>query len=142
MHRLTVHAVTLQPGPVLREILPRGSDQDRLLSEVGHPERDVGGNSPAMYLKVLDQEGQGDLVQLVDNQGVGKAPLVGHEVVSGNGSGEGYTHPGNLPRGGGRDFHNPVETIGSQAEMAPLLLVSVTRWYPFPWFHDRNTVTS
>ena len=95
-----------------------------------------------MYLKVLDQEGQGDLVQLVDNQGVGKAPLVGHEVVSGNGSSEGYTHPGNLPRGGGCHFHNPADTQGSEAEMAPMLLASVTRWYPFPWFDQGNRVTS
>jgi len=99
LHGVTVDAVALKPGSVLHEVLAGSSHQDRLLPQVGHAERDVGGDTPAADLEILHQEGQGDLVELVDNQGVGKSTLVGHQVVSRNGSCDGNTHAGNLPRG-------------------------------------------
>src|SRR5680860_486916 len=129
VHRVTVDPVALQPGSVLHEILAGRCHQDRLLPQVGHAERDVGGDPPAADLEVLHQEGQGDLVELVDDHRVGESTLVGHQVVSGDGSCNGNTHAGNLPRG------SPV--LESAAKLLP---VSVTDWYVFPLSDNRNTV--
>jgi hypothetical protein len=60
-----------------------------------------------MDLEVLDQKREGDLVELVNDQGVGKAASVGHQMVSGNGSSQSYTHPGNLPCADGHGVAGP-----------------------------------
>ena len=98
-HAGAVDAVALQPGPVVREVLAGGSDQDRSLPEVGHAEGDVGGDTPAADLEVLDQEGHRNLLELLLQQAVGEPTLVGHQVVGGNGSGESDTHRVSLPWG-------------------------------------------
>ena len=68
------------------------------LAQVGHAEGDVGRHSPAADLQVVDEEGQGDLVQLVDHERVGEPAREGHQVVGGNGSGDSDTHLCNLPQ--------------------------------------------
>ena len=92
VHRGAVHAVALQPAAVVGEVLAHGPDEDRTLPEVGHAERDVGGDPAAADLEVLGEEGERDLVELLDDEGVAEAALEGHQVVGGDGSGDGYLH--------------------------------------------------
>ena len=75
VHGLAVHAVALQPAAVVGEVLTDRPHEDRALPEVGHAEGDVGGHPAAADLEVVREEGQRDLVELLDDEGVGNRPL-------------------------------------------------------------------
>ena len=72
-----------------------------LQAEVAEPERDVRGDAAAADLQVVDEEGQRDLVQLLDDQGVGEPTGKAHQVVGGDGPGDSDAHRHTL-RGGTR----------------------------------------
>lgn len=87
-----VDTVPVQPGAVLVEVGARGPDQDRTGTELAHTERDVRADPSPADVEVVDQEGEGDRVQLIGDQLVGEAAGKGHEVVGGDGAGDCDTH--------------------------------------------------
>ena len=87
-----VHAVPVEPGAVLVEVGARGADQDRVRAELPHAERDVRADTAPADVEVVDEEGEGDRVQLIRDQLVGEAAGEGHEVVGGDGAGDCDTH--------------------------------------------------
>ncbi len=91
-----VDVVALQPGAVVLEVGPGPSDEQRAQAEVAHPEADVRRDAAAPDLQLLDQEGQRDLVQLLDHQGVGEPAPVGHQVVGRDGPGDSDAHGGKV----------------------------------------------
>ena len=133
VHGLAVHAVALEPAAVVGEVLTDRSHEDRALPEVGHAEGDVGGDAAAADLQVLGQEGERDLVELLDDEGVGEAALEGHQVVGGNGSGDGNAHACNLPSraGSAAGRRGPADRAGHLPRPVLLMPVpaSVTPWY-------------
>ena len=86
-----------QPGAVVVEVLTDGTDEHRVLAEVGHSERDVGRDPAAPDLQVVGEERQRDLVELLDDERVGEPASEGHQVVGGNGPGDRDLHAPNLP---------------------------------------------
>jgi hypothetical protein len=68
VHRRAVHVVADQPGPVVDEVLADRTDQHRSQPEVAQPEADVRGAPASADLEVVDEERQGDLVELVHDQ--------------------------------------------------------------------------
>ena len=97
MHRAAVDAVALEPAAVVGEVLADRADEQRTLTEVGHAERDVRGDPAPADLQVRGEERQGDLVELLDDERVGEESVEGHEVVGGDGTGDGDLHSTNLP---------------------------------------------
>jgi hypothetical protein len=91
-HRHGVDTVAVQPGPVVREVLPDRADQQRLQAEHTHPEGDVRGHSPAPYIQILDEERDRQMGELVGQQLLGEPTRVGHQVVGGDGSGDRDAH--------------------------------------------------
>ncbi len=87
-----VDAVPVQPGAVLVEVGTRGADQDRPGAELSHAEGDVGADSAAPYVQLVDQEGERDRVQPVRDELIGEPAGEGHEVVGGDGAGDCDTH--------------------------------------------------
>lgn len=87
-----VHAVPVEPGAVLVEVGARGADQDRVRAQLPHAERDVRADTAPADVEVVDEEGEGDRVQLIRDQLVGEAAGEGHEVVGGDGAGDCDTH--------------------------------------------------
>jgi len=83
---------TAQPRPVLVEVRARRADEDRPCAQLAHAEGDVRTDSAPAYVEVVDQEGQGDRVQLVRDELVGETAGEGHEVVGGDGAGDCDTH--------------------------------------------------
>ena len=49
-------------------------------------------HAAAADLEVVDEEGQGDLVELLDDERVGEPAREGHQVVGGDGAGDGDLH--------------------------------------------------
>jgi hypothetical protein len=88
--------VVLEPAAVVVEILADGADQDRAETEHAHAEADVARHSPTPDVELFDDEGQGDLVQLVDDQRVGEPPRVLHQMVCRDRAGYGDLHGGQL----------------------------------------------
>jgi hypothetical protein len=62
VHRLAVHAVPLEPGPVVGEVGADGADEGRLDAELGQAEADVRADAAAPHHEVVDQERQRHLV--------------------------------------------------------------------------------
>ena len=91
-HRVAVDPVPLQPGAVVGEVLPRRTDQHRAQAELGQPERDVAGAATAADLEVVDQERDGELVQLLDDERVGELAAEAHQVVGGDGARDQQRH--------------------------------------------------
>lgn len=89
---LGVDAVPVKPGPVLVEVGARGPDQDGRRAELAHAEGDVRAHAAPAYVQIVDQEGEGDRVQLIRDQLVGEAAGEGHEVVGGDGARDSDTH--------------------------------------------------
>ena len=85
-------AVPRQPAAVVAEVLARGADEDRPRAEHRHPEADVARDPATADLEGVGEEAHRDLVELVDDEGVGEAPPEGHEVVGGDGPGDGDLH--------------------------------------------------
>ena len=95
--------------------------------------------TPVTEPEAPDQEGKVELVRRADHLGGGEPALLGHQVVSGDGSGDSDAHAGNLPCAG------PAFEAQSAVQIAVtalLLLASVTGWYLFPLSRDGNTVSS
>jgi hypothetical protein len=88
VHRVAVDVVTLEPGAVVGEVLAGRADQHRAQAEPPEAEAHVGGDPSAADLEVLDQERHRELVELLDNEGVGELPPEGHQVVGGDGAGD------------------------------------------------------
>jgi hypothetical protein len=91
-HVRAVDAVPLEPAAVVGEVLTGRADQHRTQPEAAQAEAHVGGHSPAPDLEVVDQEGDRDLVELVDDQGVLEPSGEGHQVVGGDGSADQQGH--------------------------------------------------
>ena len=77
----------------------------------------------AADLQVVGEEGQRDLVELLDDEGVGEAAPEGHQVVGRDGPGDRDLHGGNLPRTctsagdiGGREGPADVGPTGASRE--------------------------
>ena len=66
------------------EVLANGRHQQRLVSEGGESEGDVGATTAASDVQVIDQERQRNLVELIGNEGIGEFTLECHEVVGRN----------------------------------------------------------
>jgi hypothetical protein len=94
VHAGAVHAVALEPGAVVTEVLADRTDQDRGTAEHGHAERDVRTDPTAPDHEVVDEEAQGDPVQLFRDELLGEPPREVHEVVGRDASGDGYGHEG------------------------------------------------
>lgn len=54
---------------------PTGADQDRLQAETAQAKTDVGGDPSSTYFQFVDEEGQGDLGELVGDELVGEPAL-------------------------------------------------------------------
>jgi hypothetical protein len=67
-HRVTVHAVALEPGPVVGEVLPGGTHQHWAEAEAAETEGDVPRAAAATDLEIVDEERHRELVQLLDDQ--------------------------------------------------------------------------
>src|SRR5215469_5037426 len=91
-HQTGVHAVLLQPEPVVGEVAAHSADQERIKAEAAEAECDVGGYPATAYLEVRHQERQRDLVQLVRDELVGEAAWEGHQVIGGDRASHGYAH--------------------------------------------------
>ncbi len=91
-HEVAVDAVSLQPGAVVGEVLAGGADQHRTQAQATESEGHVGGHAASPDLEVVDEERQGDLVELVDDEGVGELPTEGHQMVGRDGSGDQQGH--------------------------------------------------
>ena len=96
LDRVAVDAVPLEPAAVVGEVLADGTDEHRPLTEVGHAEGDVRRDPAAADLELVREEAHRDLVELVDDERVGEATREGHEVVGGDGSGDGDGHRATL----------------------------------------------
>lgn len=130
-------AVAGQPAAVVTEVLTGGADEERPGAEDGHPEADVAGDASSTDLEAVGEETDRDLVELLDDQGVGEPPAEGHEVVGGDGPGDGDLHQSNLPAPGhgngpgpSRGWPGPVGTVGQlklspQAQELPALGLSI-----------------
>src|ERR1700744_5907944 len=101
-HAAGVDAVRLQPGAVLGEVLPNGTDQQGLQAKAAHTERDVRGDAALPDLQAVHEERQGDPVELVRDQMLGEFTWKGHQVVGGH-----------RPRD--RDTHRSVERVAAGA---------------------------
>ena len=86
----------VEPAAVVAEVLPGRADEQRLLAEGGHAEADVAGHSPSADLERVREEAHRDLVELLDDEGVGEPTLEGHEVVGRDGPSDSDTHVGKL----------------------------------------------
>ena len=114
--RLAVHPVALQPGPVVGEVLAHRAHEDRPLAEVRHAERDVGRHAAAPDLQLVREEGERDLVELLDDERVAEAAPEGHEMVGRNGPGDRDLH-GRQPT---PDMHVGVTSRpGTPADVTP-----------------------
>ena len=56
------------------------------------PKQMFGADPAPAYVEVVDQEGEGDRVQLVRDELVGETAGEGHQVVGGDGAGDCDTH--------------------------------------------------
>ena len=92
VHVVAVDVVPLEPRAVLAEVLPHGADEHRAQAQVAQAEADVRRAASPAYLEVLDEEGQRELVQRVDDQGVGELAREGHQVVGGDGARDQQRH--------------------------------------------------
>ncbi|BCB84003.1 hypothetical protein Psuf_013160 [Phytohabitans suffuscus] len=92
VHRLAVDAVPLQPRAVVGEVGTHRAQEQRAQAELGHAERDVGGDATSPHDQVVDQERQGDLVQLIGDELVGEPTGETHEMVGGDRAGNGDLH--------------------------------------------------
>ena len=81
-----------QPTAVVGKVLTGRADEDRPLAQACHPEADVGGHSPAPDVERVGQEGHRDLVELLDDETVGKPSAEGHQMVRGDGTGDCDAH--------------------------------------------------
>jgi hypothetical protein len=81
-----VDVVALQPGLVVGEVGSDRPDEHRAQAQAPHAEGDVGGDPSPPDLEVLDEEGQGDLVELVRHERVGEPPRERHEVIGRDGT--------------------------------------------------------
>ena len=112
-HRVGVHAVPVEPGAVLVEVVARrrrpGSARCRAAPM---PKQMFGADTAAPDVELVDQEGEGDRVQLVGDQLVGEAAGEGHQVVGGDGAGDCDTHGVAAPANDGK---GTVKTTRSAA---------------------------
>src|SRR5690606_40101495 len=68
VHPGRVDTVAFQPGGVVGEVRADRADQDRVQSETAQAEADVGGDPSPAYFQFVDEEGQGDLGELVGDE--------------------------------------------------------------------------
>ena len=104
---VAIDAVPLQPAAVVDEVLPHRADQDGPHPQVGHAEGDIGRDPAPPDLEVVREEGQGDLVQLLDDQGVGEPAIESHQVVTGDGAGHEDLHGRHYDRLPAGAHHSP-----------------------------------
>jgi hypothetical protein len=96
VHAGAVDAVALEPGLVVGEVGADRADQHGGRAEHRHTERDVRADAAATHRQVVDQEAQGDAMQLLSHELLGEPPRKVHEVVGRDTSGDGDGH-GMLP---------------------------------------------
>jgi hypothetical protein len=84
--------VRLQPSPVLAEIGPDRTDQERRAAEHAEREGDVAGHATGPDHHVVHQETQREPVELLHDELVGEPTGKVHELVSGDGSRHGDRH--------------------------------------------------
>jgi len=84
---VAVDPVPLQPGAVVGEVVTGRTDEHRPQAQPAQAEAHVGGDTAPADLEVVDEEGDRELVQLLDHEGVLEPSPEGHQVVSGNGPG-------------------------------------------------------
>ena len=70
------------------EVVAGAADQDWPQPEPAEAEAHVGGHATATDLEVVDEEGDRQLVQLLDDEGVLELPTEVHEVIGGDGPGD------------------------------------------------------
>lgn len=88
----------VEPGAVFVEVREvGGTDQDGSGAELAHAEADVRADTAPAHVEVVDQEGEGDRVELLGDQLVGEAAGKGHQVVGGDGAGDCDSHGVNAP---------------------------------------------
>ncbi len=97
--RRAVHAVPLQPGAVVDEVLADGPHQQRVQAQAGQAEGDVRRHPAPADLQVVDQERQCHPVESLGDQAVAEAAPERHQMVGGDGSGDSDTHGATLPGG-------------------------------------------
>ena len=124
MNAVGVYTMTLQPGAVVGEVRPDGTDEHRLQSQHPHAEGDVRRDASAPDLEGIHKKGQGDPIELVRDQRVGKPTREGHEVISGDGSGD-------------DDIHPPDPTGDTWSTLrSPTALIRVCQWNESPQAQD------
>jgi hypothetical protein len=96
VHARAVDAVALEPGLVVTEVVADSADQHGGCAQYGHAERDVRADTAATNHQVVDQEAQGDAMQLLGHELLCEPPREVHEMVGRDASGDGYGH-GRLP---------------------------------------------
>jgi hypothetical protein len=93
-HPAGVNTVAFQPGPVLGEVRARAANQQRAQTQTAETERDIGRHPAAPDLQLVDEERQGNLVQLVRDQLIVELAGELHQVIGGDRPGDGYAHGG------------------------------------------------
>ena len=91
-HRRAVDAVPLQPGAVVGEVVAGRPDQHRRDAEGAEAEAHVRRDATAPDLQLVDEEGDRELVELLDDEGVAELAAERHQVVSGDGSADQQGH--------------------------------------------------
>ncbi len=86
-----------QPAAVVGKVLARRADEIGRAPRAAIPKADVARDPSASDLQAVREEAHGDLVELLDDEGVGEAAPEGHQVVGRDGSGDGDLHASNLP---------------------------------------------
>ena len=76
-----VDTVPVKPRPVVVEVRADRADEDRPQPERRDAEADVGSDTTAADLEVVNEKGQRDVMQLIGHQLVGEPPRKGHQVI-------------------------------------------------------------
>jgi hypothetical protein len=100
--------VGLQPRPVLSEVGPDRTDEQRGAAEHAERERDVAGHATGPDHHVVDQEAEGEPVELLQDDLVGEPTGEMHQLVGGDG-----------PRHGDRHGESPYRRDGPRPRVRP-----------------------